>query len=130
MAEPEWQPPETIEEYRLVRLLGRGATGQVYLAHDSLLDRLVAVKFVHVADPQRVFEEARAIARLQHPNVVAIYRVANVVGHPYLVSEYVRGKTLDQLHGVSSQPALQLDSARSACPLQTRSPVSGACRPH
>ena len=45
----------------------------------------------------RIIEEARAIARLQHPNVVAIYRVAEVDGHPYLVSEYVRGRALDQL---------------------------------
>ncbi len=97
----EWSPPETIDEYHLVRLLGRGAMGAVYLAHDKLLDRPVAVKFVPGAtDPvirARVFEEARAIARLQHPNVVAIYRVAEVAGHPYLVSEYVRGKPLDQV---------------------------------
>jgi serine/threonine protein kinase/formylglycine-generating enzyme required for sulfatase activity len=95
-----WSPPEEFEEYRLVRLLGVGAMGQVYLAHDLLLDRPVAVKFVHAEDPAaraRVIEEARAIARLQHPNVVAIYRVAEVAGHPYLVSEYVRGRTLDQL---------------------------------
>lgn len=97
----EWSPPETLDEYHLVRLLGRGAMGAVYLAHDKLLDRAVAVKFVPGAtDPvvrARVFEEARAIARLQHPNVVAIYRVAEVAGHPYLVSEYVRGKPLDQV---------------------------------
>ena len=97
----EWSPPETLDEYHLVRLLGRGAMGAVYLAHDRLLDRPVAVKFVPGAtDPvvrARVFEEARAIARLQHPNVVAIYRVAEVAGHPYLVSEYVRGTPLDQL---------------------------------
>src|SRR5690349_19800027 len=96
-----WTPPETIEEYRLVRLLGRGAMGEVYLAHDSLLDRAVAVKFVQAADDpharDRFFEEARAVARLQHPNVVAIYRVAEVAGHPYLVSEYVRGRPLDQI---------------------------------
>ncbi|MEO8698493.1 MAG: SUMF1/EgtB/PvdO family nonheme iron enzyme [Kofleriaceae bacterium] len=101
MSNAEWSPPEELEEYRLVRLLGRGAMGQVYLARDSLLDRPVAVKFVRGAeDPvarARVFEEARAIARLQHPNVVAIYRVAEVAGHPYLVSEYVRGRGLDEL---------------------------------
>jgi serine/threonine protein kinase/formylglycine-generating enzyme required for sulfatase activity len=101
MVEPQWSPPDEFEEYRLVRLLGRGAMGEVYLAHDSLLDRSVAVKFVQAAaDPGaggRLFDEARAIARLQHPNVVAIYRVAEVGGHPYLVSEYVRGRTLDQL---------------------------------
>src|SRR5262245_28370240 len=101
MAEPEWSPPRELDEYHLVKLLGRGAMGAVYLAHDQLLNRPVAVKFVPGAtDPAvraRVFEEARAIARLQHPNVVAIYRVAEVAGHPYLVSEYVRGKPLDEL---------------------------------
>jgi len=101
MVTPAWGPPDEFEEYRLVRLLGFGAMGQVYLARDLLLDRPVAVKFVHAAtDPAaraRVIEEARAIARLQHPNVVAVYRVAEVEGHPYLVSEYVRGRALDRL---------------------------------
>jgi serine/threonine protein kinase len=101
MTEPEWNPPAEFEEYRLVRLLGRGTMGEVYLAHDSLLDRPVAVKFVQAAgDPAaraEFLDEARAIARLQHPNVVAIYRIAEVSGHPYLVSEYVRGRPLDQI---------------------------------
>src|SRR3977135_3381735 len=92
-----WNPPDQFDEFRLVRSLGHGAMGQVYLAHDSLLDRPVAVKFPR-ADPAmvaRFFDEARAIARLQHPNVVAIYRVAEIAGHPYLVTEYVRGRALD-----------------------------------
>src|ERR1041384_5877531 len=97
----DWQPPDEFDEFRIVRSLGIGAMGQVYLAHDLLLDRAVAVKFVLAArDPQaraRVLEEARAIARLQHPNVVAIYRVADLDGHPYLVSEYVPGRALHQL---------------------------------
>jgi serine/threonine protein kinase/formylglycine-generating enzyme required for sulfatase activity len=97
----EWRPPDQFEEYRLVQLLGRGAMGAVYLARDQLLDRMVAVKFVQAADDPvartRFFDEARAIARLHHPNVVAIYRVAEVAGHPYLVSEYVRGRPLDEL---------------------------------
>src|SRR5499427_8227850 len=101
MIEPGWQPPDEFEEYRLVRLLGRGAMGEVYLARDSLLDRAVAVKFVNAAkDPvarARFFDEARAIARLQHSNVVAIHRIGEVAGHPYLVSEYVRGRPLDQI---------------------------------
>jgi eukaryotic-like serine/threonine-protein kinase len=96
-----WRPPDEFEEYRLVRLLGRGAMGEVYLARDSLLDRAVAVKFVKAAkDPvarARFFDEARAIARLQHSNVVAIHRIGEVAGHPYLVSEYVRGRPLDQV---------------------------------
>src|ERR1044071_4298415 len=101
MIDSVWTPPDELEEYRLVRLLGRGTMGEVYLARDSLLDRPVALKFVQAAeDPDaraRFFDEARAIARLQHPNVVAIYRVAEVAGHPYLVSEYVRGRALHEL---------------------------------
>ncbi len=100
MVAPAWSPPAEFDEYRVVRLLGRGAMGQVYLAHDLLLDRPVALKFIDAEDPAaraRFFEEARAIARLQHPNVVAIYRVAEVARHPYLVAEFVRGRTLDQL---------------------------------
>jgi serine/threonine protein kinase/formylglycine-generating enzyme required for sulfatase activity len=93
-----WTPPDEFDEFRIVRLLGSGAMGDVYLAHDLLLDRLVAVKFVRsVGAPAaraRIVEEARAIARLQHPNVVAVHRVADLEGHPYLVSEYVRGRTL------------------------------------
>jgi serine/threonine protein kinase/formylglycine-generating enzyme required for sulfatase activity len=101
MTDSDWTPPEEFEEYRLIRRLGRGAMGEVYLAHDALLDRAVAVKFVRAAkDPAarpRLFNEARAIAKLQHPNVVAIYRIGEAADHPYLVSEYVRGRPLDQL---------------------------------
>jgi serine/threonine protein kinase/formylglycine-generating enzyme required for sulfatase activity len=96
-----WTPPDEFDEFRIVRLLGSGAMGDVYLAHDLLLERPVAVKFVRVAGDDgaraRILEEARAIARLQHPNVVALYRVADLAGHPYLVSEYLHGRTLDRL---------------------------------
>lgn len=101
MSDRDWSPPDAFDEFRIVQPLGRGAMGHVYLAHDRLLDRAVAVKFPRAAaDPMardRFFSEARAIARLQHPNVVAIHRVAEVAGHPYLVSEYVRGRSLDVL---------------------------------
>ncbi len=97
-----WQPPQQFEEYRLVKLLGRGAMGQVFLAQDMLLDRPVAVKFIASFEPtaaarEQFFTEARAIARLQHPNVVAIYRVGEVHRRPYLVSEFVRGQALDKV---------------------------------
>src|SRR5215470_7459079 len=96
-----WTPPLEFEEYRLVRELGRGAMGEVWLAQDTLLDRPVAIKFVsndpEVADRQRFLIEARAIARLSHPNVVAVHRVGEIFRRPYLVSEFVRGEPLDRL---------------------------------
>ncbi|WP_375745027.1 SUMF1/EgtB/PvdO family nonheme iron enzyme [Corallococcus interemptor] len=99
---PAWQPPATFGEYRLVRPLGRGAMGEVYLAHDTVLDRLVAVKFIAGVAPdevqrERFRTEARAIARVQHPNVVGIHRVGEVKDRPYLVSEFLRGDSLDRL---------------------------------
>lgn len=95
-------PPESIEEYRLIRPIGRGAMGQVYLGHDALLDRKVAIKFMaHLqADPEardRFLIEARAVARLTHPNVVAVHRVGQVAGTLYLVSEFVSGQSLASL---------------------------------
>jgi serine/threonine protein kinase/formylglycine-generating enzyme required for sulfatase activity len=114
-----WRPPDEFDEFRIVRSLGFGAMGHVYLARDLLLDRLVAVKFVHPAtDPAaraRVIDEARAIARLSHPNVVAIYRVAECAGSPYLVSEYVQGRALDELERPMPWPRvldIALDLAR------------------
>ncbi len=108
--EPEdWHPPGEFDEYRLVRLLGKGHTGQVYLAHDTLLDRAVAVKFIPTLDETamaRVRIEARAAARLQHPNVATLYRVGQVDGRAYLVSEYILGVTLDRLP--RPQPWLQV----------------------
>jgi len=90
------------EEYRILRPLGRGAMGQVFLAHDQLLDRSVAVKVLAATAPtresrERFLVEARALARLQHPNVVTVYRVGEVDGRPYLVSEFLRGQPLNSL---------------------------------
>jgi formylglycine-generating enzyme required for sulfatase activity len=97
-----WTPPDAFDEFRLERLLGRGAMGIVYLAYDCSLDRQVAVKFIAAHQPNEqaraYFQvEARAIARLQHPNVVTVFRVGEVEGHPYLVSEYLVGQNLAEL---------------------------------
>ncbi|SEM24755.1 Serine/threonine protein kinase [Stigmatella aurantiaca] len=97
-----WEPPPSFEEYRLIRLLGQGAMGQVYLAQDTLLDRPVAVKFLSGVAPdegqrERFRTEARAVARLQHPNIVSIHRVGEVLRRPYLISEFIRGQSLDTL---------------------------------
>lgn len=97
-----WTPPSEFDEFRLERLLGRGGMGMVYLAHDTTLDRHVAVKFIADSQPkpwvQKYFEnEARVLARIQHPNVVSVLRVGRVGEHPYIVSEYVTGSSLAEL---------------------------------
>src|SRR5262249_1828824 len=102
---------ERFDEYRLIKRLGRGSMGQVWLAHDTVLDRLVAVKFIselptHDAIRQRFLTEARAAARVQHPNIIAIYRVGEIGPRPYLISEYVRGDSLDRIARPVAWPRL------------------------
>lgn len=85
-----------------MRRLGHGSMGQVWLAHDQLLDRRVAIKFIgslsdELTVRERFLNEARAIARLSHPNVVAVYRIGTLDQQPYMVSEYIEGESLDQL---------------------------------
>jgi formylglycine-generating enzyme required for sulfatase activity len=74
--------------------------GRVYLAHDDLLDRHVAVKVIPSIDDHavaRFLVEARAAARIQHPNVATLYRVGQLDERPYLIYEYVRGTSLDHV---------------------------------
>lgn len=99
---PQWSPPGRFEEYEIISPLSHGAMGDVYLGRDTLLDREVAIKFIREVQPntemrERFLIEARAAARLQHPNVVSIYRVGLLEDRPYIVSEYVKGQGLDSL---------------------------------
>ena len=88
--------------YRLEAKLGSGGMSTVYLARDETLDRPVAVKVMHremseQADQlERFRQEARAVAKLSHPNVVSVIDAGEDGGHPYIVFEYVKGETLKQ----------------------------------
>ncbi|HEU5253927.1 MAG TPA: protein kinase [Solirubrobacterales bacterium] len=88
--------------YKLEAKLGSGGMSTVYLARDTTLDRPVAVKVMHremseQADQlERFRQEARAVAKLSHPNVVAVIDAGEDGGHPYIVFEYVEGETLKQ----------------------------------
>jgi len=86
-----------VGRYEVIRLLGRGGMGEVYLARDMRLGRRVALKFLLRVDPRhraRFLVEAQATAQLTHENLVALYDVAEHQGSPYMVLEYVPGKTL------------------------------------
>ena len=86
-------------QYRLVRLLGRGGMGAVYLARDLTLEREVAIKVVKTdSDAPEVYDrlrrEAKTAARLSHPNIVPLHAFGEVEGMPYFVMGYVRGEAL------------------------------------
>ncbi len=86
--------------YHLERELGRGGMGVVYLARDSQLDRSVALKFLGaLVDSseefrQRFIREARAAARITHPNIISIYDISASAGKAYIAMEYVDGPSL------------------------------------
>lgn len=90
----------SISHYRILKKLGAGGMGEVYLAEDSKLDRKVAIKFLTpeaVADEKaksRLIREARAAAKLDHPNICSIYEVDERDGQSFIVMLYVEGGML------------------------------------
>jgi WD40 repeat protein len=95
--------PPSLGRYRILRRLGGGGMGEVYLAHDPLLERPVALKvprFHPGHGPEvveRFYREARAAARLAHPNLCPIYDVGDSGGTPYLAMAYLEGQPLSDL---------------------------------
>ena len=108
-----------LEEFEIERELGAGGFGVTYLAHDTSLDRPVAIKEYLPQDwgtrrpdgevgprlathaenyrwgRERFLEEARVLARLRHPNVLQVHRVIEKRGTAYMVTEYVEGRSLE-----------------------------------
>jgi serine/threonine protein kinase len=93
--------PADFGRYRLLKLLGKGGMGRVYLAHDKTLDRSVALKIPHLAGGPtvltRFYTEARAAAALHHPNICSIHEVGQVEDLPYLTMAFIEGKLLGEL---------------------------------
>ncbi len=94
---------QQVSQYRILRLLGQGGMGQVYLAHDVQLGRRVALKTLPPgfaesrARLERLRHEAHTVAALNHPNIVTIFSQDSVEGVYFLAMEYVRGRTLAEL---------------------------------
>jgi len=95
-------PTRFIGRFLVLKELGKGAQGVVYLAQDSQLQRNVAIKTLRIqpnaAEGRQamLLQEARAVSRLSHPNIIPIYEVGELDGSPYLVFEFIEGISLKQ----------------------------------
>jgi len=101
--------PDRFGRYTIVKLLGAGAMGRVFLAEDPVLERRVALKIISV-DPAldtrdrrdyvtRFAAEAKASAKLNHPSIVQVYDAGQEQGAPWIAFQYVEGESLEELIG-------------------------------
>jgi len=94
--------PAEFGRYQLLKALGRGGMGAVFLAHDTQLDRTVALKVPFLdaqesdSGEQRFFREARAAATIEHPHVCPVFDVGTIDSMPFLTMPYINGETLSQ----------------------------------
>ncbi|MEM6292790.1 MAG: serine/threonine-protein kinase [Myxococcota bacterium] len=93
--------PATVGRFQILARLGAGGMGEVFTAYDDRLDRKVAVKVVHRSGvgtkaQSRMLREAQALAKVSHPNVVAVHEVGEHRGDLYIAMELIRGETLGQ----------------------------------
>jgi serine/threonine-protein kinase len=93
-------PPsvQRIDKFDVLRRIGRGGMGSVYLARDPDIDRLVAIKLLNDGFDEedlrgRFNAEARSASALRHPNIVTIFQTGTFLDRPFLVMEYVEGET-------------------------------------
>jgi eukaryotic-like serine/threonine-protein kinase len=104
---------EMIGDYRLIRELGHGGMGTVYLAYDTRLGRQAALKFLPLRfnSPERVHRlerEARSASALNHPHIITIYDFGNANGRDFIASEFVEGRTLRDYVGKSDLSLRQI----------------------
>ncbi len=106
----------TVGRYQLEEEIGQGGMGVVYRAHDPELDRTIAIKLVrarplggdHDKLSARLLREAKALAKLTHPNVVRIYDFGSHRGEVFLAMEYVEGQTLRQWQATRDRAAARI----------------------
>lgn len=105
-------PNSVLSHYLIIRKLGSGGMGEVYLARDTKLERSVAIKLLpasYTGDPDRVrrfVQEAKAASALNHPNIIVIHEIGELDGLHFIVTEFVEGRTLrEQMTGLQKLPA-------------------------
>jgi serine/threonine protein kinase/Tfp pilus assembly protein PilF len=100
--------PQQISHYRIIEKLGAGGMGEVFLAQDLRLERKVAIKVLHakwIGDVQakkRLLKEAKAAAKLDHPNICTVHEVNEEGDDPFIIMQYIEGETL--WHKVRKNP--------------------------
>ncbi len=101
----DFSPGTKLGHYEILAQLGVGGMGEVYLAHDTTLDRKVALKLLPAelasrSDRMRRFiQEAKTAATLNHPNIAHVYEISEAEGHHFIAMEFIDGTTLtDKIH--------------------------------
>ena len=124
-----------LSHYEILEQIAEGGMGVVYKARDLNLGRLVALKLLSPsieasqADIERLFEEARAISRLNHPNVATIFEVDQKADEPFMALEYLPGGTLRGQDSGIPQRRRELADRRCAALRRADEPRAGACAP-
>ena len=134
------------DRYQVNAEIGQGGMGTVYRAHDSVLDRDVALKLVTslklgTEGRSRLLTEARTVAKLAHPDIVTVFDAGEVDDQPFVVMEFIQGKTLavssvdgfKAIVGIANQICAALDYAHAQgivhrAPRTTRFPPHSAVR--
>ena len=123
--QPESNLPEAIGRFRILQQLGSGGFGIVFLADDPQLSRKVALKVPHAIwllskdGHQHFLREAEATARLNHPQIVAVYEIGEAGPVTYIASEYCDGPSLDTWLAARTKPVQVLEAARLVAKLAT-----------
>ncbi|NNE65894.1 MAG: serine/threonine protein kinase, partial [Pyrinomonadaceae bacterium] len=124
------EPGTTLSHYKILSEIGKGGMGEVYLAHDTELDRKVAIKFLSdefVDDSDklnRFVQEAKAASALNHPNIITIHQIGITDDTRFIALEYIEGETLterlknklkfNKALDIATQIASALDAAHAA----------------
>jgi eukaryotic-like serine/threonine-protein kinase len=111
----ETETSPRIGRFSVLRRIGQGGMGRVYAAYDERLDRRVAVKVLHrdvdESSRHRVLREAKAMAKLSHPNVVQVYEVGEHEGKLFIAMEFVEGATLNEWQSATGRTRQEILAA-------------------
>src|SRR5207237_5712962 len=100
---------EKISHYRILEIIGAGAMGEIYRAHDELLNRDVALKVLlsgatHMSGESRLLQEAQTASSLNHPHICTIYEVGQSEGRTFIAMELIKGRPLNVLTTTGGLP--------------------------